>query len=314
MTDTTEETAPEEPVETEKTAEQIAAEQAEAGRVVEVETRASRMGWTPKDKFRGDPEKWVDAETFIHRGETMVPIMRERTRAMEDRLQRQEQAFTKQSADLDEFKQRLTEVTTAFSEYRTFAQKSEERSYRRAKAELEAKMAQAVSTGDTVNYHAAKAELDTLDRDRPPPAAEPAPREPAREPPKTPVAPPAPDPEILAWVADNPWFEREPTMKAYAMALNAKLIQEKPGLSTRDNLAEVKRSVKERFPEQFSNVNREAPPSVSTPTAPAAVSRKKGKGFDDIPAADRRPYEEFKRWMPDYTKEEFAKQYFAGDE
>lgn len=42
----------------------------------QVERTAREMGWTPKDKFKGDPEKWVDAATYVDRGEHVLPILR----------------------------------------------------------------------------------------------------------------------------------------------------------------------------------------------------------------------------------------------
>jgi hypothetical protein len=43
------------------------------------------MGWTAKEKFRGDPERWVDAATFVKNGEESLPILRERLRTLERR-------------------------------------------------------------------------------------------------------------------------------------------------------------------------------------------------------------------------------------
>lgn len=309
-----EDATPVDPPVTEKTAEQIAAEQVVQTEQADIEARATRMGWTPKDKFRGDPAKWSDAKTYVDRGEQLLPVLRERYRALDDRFAKQEQAFVKTSGDLDEVKTRLEEATGALKEFREFSRKSEERAYTRAKAEIEAKMAVAAAAADTQTYHAAKAELDTLDRDRPKTEA---PREPAREQARETTREAKPvqvDPEIPRWIDDNPWFNRDPIMNAFAVALNHKLLSEKPGLSMRDNLTEVKRIVMEKFPEKFENLRREAPAVVASPTAPASASRKKGKTFDDIPAADRKSFEEFKRWMPDYKPEDYAKQYFAGDE
>ena len=42
----------------------------------EVEQAAREMGWRPKEEFRGDTAKWVDAETFVSRGENFIPILR----------------------------------------------------------------------------------------------------------------------------------------------------------------------------------------------------------------------------------------------
>ncbi len=41
-----------------------------------VEVEAASLGWTPQDKFRGDPSKWVDAETFVRRGHEVMPLLK----------------------------------------------------------------------------------------------------------------------------------------------------------------------------------------------------------------------------------------------
>ncbi len=40
------------------------------------EALASEMGWTPEEKFRGDPTKWVDAKTFYEKGQYVLPIVK----------------------------------------------------------------------------------------------------------------------------------------------------------------------------------------------------------------------------------------------
>lgn len=40
------------------------------------EREASEMGWEPKEKFRGAPEKWVDAKTYVERGRAIMPILK----------------------------------------------------------------------------------------------------------------------------------------------------------------------------------------------------------------------------------------------
>lgn len=51
---------------------------------VDVEKEALSMGWTPKEKFKGNPDKWIDAESFVERAEHVLPILR----ADRDRLKR----------------------------------------------------------------------------------------------------------------------------------------------------------------------------------------------------------------------------------
>ena len=59
-----------------------------------LEDRAAQMGWVPVDKFRGDPAHWVDAETFVKKGEEVMPILRANNRRLEEkRRKRVRQAF-----------------------------------------------------------------------------------------------------------------------------------------------------------------------------------------------------------------------------
>ena len=53
---------------------------------MESEERARLQGWVPKDEFRGDPDKWKTAEDFLEWGEKIVPIQKERTIALESKL------------------------------------------------------------------------------------------------------------------------------------------------------------------------------------------------------------------------------------
>jgi hypothetical protein len=43
---------------------------------------AKNMGWTPKERFRGDPKDWKDPKEFIRITEESAPVMRERLRAL----------------------------------------------------------------------------------------------------------------------------------------------------------------------------------------------------------------------------------------
>lgn len=50
----------------------------------EVISAAREMGWKPLEEFKGNQDKWVDAETYVERGEHVLPILR----ADRDRLKR----------------------------------------------------------------------------------------------------------------------------------------------------------------------------------------------------------------------------------
>ena len=53
------------------------------------------------------------------------------------------------------------------------------------------------------------------------------------------------------WVAENPWFTKDPELNAVANAIHVKLLDEKPGLTIAQNLEMVRERVAEKYPEKF---------------------------------------------------------------
>lgn len=298
--------APEKPVVSPEVAAGGAKPEVDQG---DLEARARRMGWRPKDEFRGDPSRWTDAKSFIDKGETELPILRDRYRALDDRFARTETELKGTRDELKAVKTGLDDATKVLQEFREFSRKSEERAYLRAKAELEQRMFSASEAADVATVRQVKAELDRLEEARPQPEPARA-ATPAVE--KKPDVPPV-DPAVQQWIGENEWFNRDTTMRDVAIALHGGLLRDKPGMNLRDNLAEVRREIIARFPEKFGNSKREAPPAVSAPAAPPKKD-KKTKSESDMTPEMKAAYQKFKKWMPDYTVDEYLKNYFAGDE
>lgn len=62
--------------------------------VTEDEIRyAKSMGWSQKEKFRGDPKDWKDPKAFIDIAEQSAPVMRERLREMSKKVTEMQKAF-----------------------------------------------------------------------------------------------------------------------------------------------------------------------------------------------------------------------------
>lgn len=108
------------------------------------EAEAREMGWVPKDEFKGDASRWSDAETFVKKGEEVLPLIRAQNKA----LKRQ----------LDEMKRDLKKASAYFSD-------AEKRGYERARAEIEERLEQAVESGDTAAAKKAMADADQLRKD-----------------------------------------------------------------------------------------------------------------------------------------------------
>ena len=94
------------------------------GAPVDYEAEARKMGWTPKDEFKGDPNHHIDAETFYTRAVEFMPIAKA--------------TIKKLSNKIDQMQREQKNASEFFS-------KSEER-YHRALKDLRAKQEAVVET------------------------------------------------------------------------------------------------------------------------------------------------------------------------
>lgn len=292
--------------------EGVVVQEDETGEVVErieepreqVEARARELGWKPKDEYRGPPERWRDAPEFLKHGEDTLPILRER-------LRRQGTQINELSTNVKEMTTRLRESGEVLQELHKETLTAREKGYHQAAQELEGRMAAAVAEADVAGYERARQELANLNTEHAankPVAREPAvPAKPAAQP-DTPL-----DPIIVQWIQDNPWYDRDRSLNAYATDEHAAILRDHPGWSLDENLAEVKRRVVAKFPEKFRNPRRDNAPSVTQPR-PSASKKSDGKTYDDMPKEAKEACDKFVRTIPGYTRETYVQKYFEDKE
>lgn len=184
----------------------------------EVEQAAREMGWRPQAEFRGDVSKWVDAETFVSRGENFIPILR----ADREKL-RGEVAETK--AALTETQQLLKASQEAIDELKRYHTEDTARQVEKAKKDLVKQLKQARDDGDV------EAEVEIQDELAKIRTAQAVPPAPAPKPAATTAAPAAPsDPDFVAWSANNAWFATNPRLRGLTMGIAEELRTKQAGL------------------------------------------------------------------------------------
>lgn len=149
------------------------------------EAEAKAMGWTPKDDFKGDDKRWIDAETFVKRGEEMMPILKAQNKKLRQ--------------DMDDLKRQMKKAADHFS-------KAEERAFQKALAEIDRKHAEAVEVGDVAGARKAVVEMRELEKDfssEVPAAAEPTDQKQIAA-------------EFQAWVEANDWYGADDAKTRYA--------------------------------------------------------------------------------------------------
>ena len=115
---------------------------------LDYEAKASELGWVPKDKFRGDPAKHVDAKTYWEKGELVLPIVKQ-----------QREEAKKEAAEL---RKQLAEVKSTMGDFQKFTEEAAERKWKAEVAELRAAKAAAVEAGDKVAYQRADDALEEI--------------------------------------------------------------------------------------------------------------------------------------------------------
>ena len=229
------------------------------------EAEARLVGWRPQDEFDGPAEKWKPAAEFLEKGKQINGFMRKDLEKLRTEL-------SKRDATLAELQQTI-------KDFASFHQETETRVYERARKELQAERAEAISAADgerVIETEDRIAELDAAHR-APAPAAKPAPK---------------PDPIWEAWLSDNSWYRENRRARALCEGLAEEVREANPDLTGRGFLDEVKRLLTEEAPQFFKNARREAPAPVG-----ASGERRPGGGgkktYADLPAEARATCDKF---------------------
>ena len=254
----------------------------------EIEARARRLGWVPESEWRGKKDGWRPASEFLERGLANRGIADENLRRLEERHQ----------AEIKELNTKLTESGEVLLAINERFKRADEAAYQRARHAIEAEMEAAVDEGDKDKYREAKGKLDAFTA--PPEKTVTAEQQRTEQ--------PRPHPAVKAWVDKNDWFNADRTLNSVATVIHGELLNTHPHLSLTQNLEEVTKQIKERFPDRFENERRRQPSSVRTPSGDRGSGRK-GRVYADLPAEAKAACDKFVRQIPGYTKEEYLKTY-----
>lgn len=262
----------------ESTEEGDAEETAEAPQEpTEVETLAQGMGWAPKEEWRGDPDKWTDAATFIKTGPEILKTS----------LRRQDEQLKKMGDTLEEFKGHYQNVQAT--------------EYKRAIAVVKAERRQAVEDGDVEAVDAFDGQIEELGD-----AIKASVPEEKRE------ATPDDDPNFKNWHSrpENSWYNSDVFLTSKADNEIAPTIAKMfPDLiGTEGFYNKVTEETKKAYPDKFGNKNRRKAPSVEG--AGELGGRSTGKQtYADLPTDAKAACKKFVD-QGLMTKEEYTKDFF----
>lgn len=183
-----------------------------SGPSTEIISRAKEMGWAPKEEWRGNPEQWIDADVFVERGETLMPILKANNRKLTTELQHTR-------SQLSEAQRIIQANTEAIEELKNFQSTDLRKQVEQQRKEIKTAIATARKEGNV------EEELELLDQLGEATKALAEPTEPAKA--KKPAAKPtepeekATDhPDWQAWARDNPWFGTDRRKTALAVGIS----------------------------------------------------------------------------------------------
>jgi len=174
----------------------------------ETEAKARKMGWVPQEQWRGDDGvPWLDAQSFVEKAESVLPILRSTNRNLEGKV-------SNLNTELSSTKTALAEAQEQIAALKEFTDDIVKQRVEAARKELAAELKSVRADGNTEREVEIMAEL--------------AKPEPVKETPKREAAPkPAAEtPEFKAWKAQNPWWENDPIKRAVATQMGIKLAEE----------------------------------------------------------------------------------------
>lgn len=262
----------------------IVAEQT-ADRDFEKEARAN--GWVPETEWKGDkkPAQFLDAETFVKRGEEITPFVQKQNKQLRAEMDKKEADFAKRIERMEKATQRAFEA----------AEKQHKTEIERVKRDQVA----AVEAGDVKEYgrlEKIKGDLEASApkaEEKPDPAADIATRQ-------------------EKWRTDNPWFDDDFEMQEFAIKYSDFHGRKHPNLSFEDNMKVVEAEVKKKFPDKFGKSGGSGHAAVDGGGNFPGTVRKQGKTGADLPAEARTAGEKFVKQGLFKDLNAYAKEYYNG--
>ena len=251
----------------------MAEQEGSTGVAPEVKVKAVGMGWVDKSDFKGDPDKWVDADVFLERGETIMPILKKSN-------ERLNHDVTTLKGEVSRLQSLLEGSQDSIKALQDFHSESTKRAVKKAREELLKELHQAKKDGDV---DAEVAITDELTRTVEALAPNGDDTEDTREPKKKPVIVQkdyTKEPWWQKWSGENSWFGQDKKRTAAAMGIAMRIRGESPELTGRGFLDAVVEEL-----DELTKDNPRAGDSRVEGGRGGASNRSDGaKTFGDLPA------------------------------
>ena len=254
-----------------------------------IEREARVQGWVDQDRYRGDPNEWVDAETFVKRGREINPILRTNNKRL--------------MAQIDDLKRQAADMRQTMDAFKVYHEDTAKRAYDKALSDLKKEKKDAIAAGDAGQALEIADRIEELKETKP--VVRPEPTLPQK---------PEQDPTLARWAKSNTWFGADKVKTQLALAYGEELHAEQPDLIGEEFLSELEVRLSAEHPSRFSefgNPRRNGAQMTSGRGAPVNGGRSGGgKTAADLPDDARAAMKKFvaQKLM---TEAQYIKEYFA---
>jgi hypothetical protein len=253
---------------------------------------ATAKGWVPKEQFDGPASKWVDAKTFVERGERFTHNLQGEIASLRATIE----GFKGTQAQFVKFHEES--ITKKDEEIRATIQ---ELRIAKSRATREGEDEEAITIEDRIDLlNDQRKELKAIPEGQKPPARTPGPN--------------MDDPVLQSWIEDdNQWFKDDPKLRDFAVELGEDLIKKGETIRGRKFLDKIRGIMEQEFPRKFAATSGGSGSSVEgggNGSSTAAKGASGGKTERDLPAEDLALMKQFiaEGWT---TKEKFLTSYFS---
>lgn len=239
-----------------------------------VEEKARVMGWRPKEEYKGEAP-WIDAQTFVERGETLLPIVN----ASNKRLR---ETVDAQNARLIELERQNRANAAALEAIQESNREQTVQNTQRTIEEIETGIAAAREAGNVQEELALLREhhttVDKLNK---------AKQKPAPQQTQQTTQDATQTPEFQSFLRENPWWQTDAVMRAASIEINNELIRTGKVTSATtqaERLEMVAEATRQRFHIKDNGRRGGASRVESGGGNNSGSSGSTGKSYADLPA------------------------------
>ena len=258
----------------------------------ESQETARLSGWTPVEDFKGDKERWVDADAWNERAEKILPIATAQNKKYERQIKELKETVDLSNKNMEASKETIAKMLKV-------QESVSEQAYQRALGEIQKKQKDAAEIGDWDGFEDAQKEQADLEK----------PEQVTETAVETPTDPNQWTQEFSEqWQDENKWYSdpKEFAMQGFGM-IEAQRLQKEGVTGQKEQLAAVSKAVREKFPDYFGNKRRATSAIEGGDDDGGGTS--KTSSFDKLPKEAKAQYEVIKISQPDYTKKEYVEAY-----